>query len=125
MALDLETRNQLIETVRRFVTERLRPIEAQVAENDAVPDEIVAEMRELGLFGLTIPTEYGGLGLNMEEEVLVGIELGGASPAFRSAFGTNVGIGKDHTLFALVEGHVQFAVKGPLNKHTVSITAAA
>jgi len=39
--------------------------------------------------------------------------------------GTNVGIGKDHTLFALVEGHVQFAVKGPLNKHTVSITAAA
>ena len=39
--------------------------------------------------------------------------------------GTTVGIGKDHTLFALVEGHVQFAVKGALNKHTVSITAAA
>jgi len=39
--------------------------------------------------------------------------------------GTNVGIGKDHTLFALVDGHVQFAVKGALNKHTVSITAAA
>ena len=39
--------------------------------------------------------------------------------------GTNVGIGKDHTLFALVDGHVQFAVKGPLNKPTVSITAAA
>ena len=39
--------------------------------------------------------------------------------------GTNVGIGKDHTLFALVEGHVQFAIKGALNKHTVSITAAA
>jgi large subunit ribosomal protein L27 len=39
--------------------------------------------------------------------------------------GTNVGMGKDHTLFALVEGHVQFAVKGALNKHTVSITAAA
>ncbi|MEI6619469.1 MAG: 50S ribosomal protein L27, partial [Betaproteobacteria bacterium] len=39
--------------------------------------------------------------------------------------GTNVGIGKDHTLFALVDGHVQFAIKGALNKHTVSITAAA
>ena len=39
--------------------------------------------------------------------------------------GTNVGIGNDHTLFALVDGHVQFAVKGALNKHTVSITAAA
>jgi large subunit ribosomal protein L27 len=38
--------------------------------------------------------------------------------------GTNVGIGKDHTLFALVDGTVSFAVKGALNKHTVSITAA-
>ena len=38
--------------------------------------------------------------------------------------GTNVGIGKDHTLFALVDGHVSFAVKGALNKHTVSVTAA-
>jgi len=50
-------------------------------------------MRELGLFGLSIPEEYGGLGLTMEEECLVGIELGRTSPAFRSAFGTNVGIG--------------------------------
>jgi large subunit ribosomal protein L27 len=39
--------------------------------------------------------------------------------------GSNVGIGKDHTLFALVDGHVQFAVKGSLNKHTVSIVPAA
>ena len=39
--------------------------------------------------------------------------------------GTNVGIGKDHTLFALVDGHVTFAVKGSLNKHTVSIVPAA
>jgi len=38
--------------------------------------------------------------------------------------GTNVGIGKDHTLFALVDGHVEFAIKGALNKHTVSVTAA-
>ena len=93
MALDAETREQLIDAVRRFVAERLRPIEAQVSENDAVPDEIVAEMRELGLFGLSIPEEYGGLGLSMEEECLVGIELGRTSPAFRSTFGTNVGIG--------------------------------
>ena len=39
--------------------------------------------------------------------------------------GSNVGVGKDHTLFALVDGHVQFAVKGSLNKHTVSIVPAA
>jgi large subunit ribosomal protein L27 len=38
--------------------------------------------------------------------------------------GTNVGVGKDHTLFALADGHVTFAVKGALNKHTVSVTAA-
>src|SRR5580658_9144152 len=93
MALDLETRNQLIDTVRRFVAERLRPLEAQVAENDAVPDDVIAEMRELGLYGLSIPEEYGGLDLSMEDECLVAVELGRTSPAFRSAFGTNVGIG--------------------------------
>ncbi|MBI5907858.1 MAG: 50S ribosomal protein L27 [Polaromonas sp.] len=38
--------------------------------------------------------------------------------------GTNVGIGKDHTLFALVDGQVSFAIKGSLNKHTVSVTPA-
>ena len=93
MALDLETREQLIETVARFVAERLRPIEAKVAEDDAVPADIVEEMKSLGLFGLSIPEEFGGLGLNMEEEALVAVELGRASPAFRSVFGTNVGIG--------------------------------
>ena len=93
MALDTETRDQLIDMVARFVAERLRPIEAQVAETDAMPDEIVAEMRDLGLFGLSIPEEYGGLGLSMEDECLVAVELGRTSPAFRSTFGTNVGIG--------------------------------
>jgi acyl-CoA dehydrogenase len=93
MSLDPETRQQLIEGVRRFVAERLRPMEAAVAEADAIPDDLVEEMKGLGLFGLSIPAEYGGLGLSMEEECLVGFELGRASPAFRSTFGTNVGIG--------------------------------
>ena len=93
MALDIETRNQLIETVRRFVAEECVPIEAKVSEEDRVPDSIIAQMRELGLFGISIPTEYGGLGLTMEEEVLVCFELGQTSPAFRSVIGTNVGIG--------------------------------
>jgi acyl-CoA dehydrogenase len=93
MALDLETRTQLIETVRRFVREKCVAVEAKVSEEDRVPDSVIAEMRELGLFGLSIPTEYGGLGLTMEEEVLVCFELGQTSPAFRSVIGTNVGIG--------------------------------
>jgi len=93
MALDLDTRAQLIDTVRRFVTERLRPLEAKVAEEDAMPPEVVEEMKGLGLFGLSIPEEYGGLDLSMEDECLVAVELGRTSPAFRSTFGTNVGIG--------------------------------
>ncbi|MDO8422416.1 MAG: acyl-CoA dehydrogenase family protein [Parvibaculum sp.] len=93
MALDAETRDQLISTIRRFVDERLRPIEDKVSEEDAVPDSIVNEMKELGLFGLSVPVEYGGLGLTMEEECLLMFEMGRTSPAFRSVFGTNVGIG--------------------------------
>jgi acyl-CoA dehydrogenase len=93
MPLDLETRDQLIASVRRFVAERLVPIEDKVARDDLVPDDVVAEMRDLGLFGISIPGEYGGLGLTMEEEVLVCFELGQTSPAFRSVIGTNVGIG--------------------------------
>ena len=93
MALDAETREQLISSVRRFVDERLRPIEEQVSETDTVPAEIVDEMKELGLFGLSVPVEFGGLGLTMEEECLLMFEMGRTSPAFRSVFGTNVGIG--------------------------------
>ncbi len=93
MALDSETLDQLLATVRRFVRERLVPNEQRVADDDAIPDEIVAEMRALGLFGLSIPAEHGGLGLNMTEEVRVTFELGQTSPVFRSRFGTNIGIG--------------------------------
>jgi acyl-CoA dehydrogenase len=93
MALDADTREQLIDTVRRFVSERLRPLEAKVAEDDAMPAEVVEEMKALGLFGLSIPEQYGGLDLSMEDECLVAVELGRTSPAFRSTFGTNVGIG--------------------------------
>lgn len=93
MALDPEIFDALLEGVRRFVTERLRPLEAQVSETDEIPDDLVAEMRALGLFGLSISEDYGGLGLNMEEEVRIAVELGRTSPAMRSTFGTNVGIG--------------------------------
>lgn len=93
MAMDPDTLAQLCATLRRFVDEQLIPAEAEVAETDAIPERIVAGMRELGLFGLTAPEEYGGLGLTMEEEVMAIFELGRAAPAFRSMFATNVGIG--------------------------------
>jgi acyl-CoA dehydrogenase len=93
MIRDPDTLNLLKDSIARFVREVLIPHEDIVAESDAIPEGIVAQMRELGLFGLCIPEEYGGLALTMEEEVLVAMELAYASPAFRSLVGTNNGIG--------------------------------
>ena len=93
MSLDDETLKQFIDTLEKFVAKRLRPLESQVGAEDNIPEEVIEEMKALGLFGLTIPEEYGGLGLNMSEEVAVARVFGHTSPAFRSAFGTNVGIG--------------------------------
>jgi len=93
MIRDPETFNILLDTLRRFVHDRLIPAEEQLVDNDEIPAAIMAEMREIGLFGLTIPVEFGGLGLTTEEEVLTSIEMCRASPAFRSIAGTNNGIG--------------------------------
>ncbi|MGE0741186.1 MAG: acyl-CoA dehydrogenase family protein [Hyphomonadaceae bacterium] len=91
--MDEETFGLLRSTVRRFVDERLIPAEDDVEANDAVPEAIINEMRELGLFGLSIPDEYGGLGLTMAEEAAIIRELTRASVVFRSVIGTTVGIG--------------------------------
>lgn len=93
MAFDPDIRAALIEQVRRFVTEKCVPIEADVGEADEVPQAVVEEMKQLGLFGLSVPETYGGLDLDMETECLVALELGQTSPAFRSVVGTNIGIG--------------------------------
>lgn len=93
MALDKEVLQQFIDTVRRYVRERLIPLEQQVAEEDKIPEEVIEEMKEMGLFGLSIPEEFGGLGLSMSDEVAIIQEMGYTSPVFRSIFGTNVGIG--------------------------------
>lgn len=93
MIRDEELLRGLVDSVGRFVKERLVPAEDTVAHDDRIPDDIVADMRAMGLFGMTIPEEHGGLGLTMEEEVRVAFELGRTSPAFRSLIGTNNGIG--------------------------------
>tara|TARA_R110000764_G_scaffold30042_5_gene69957 strand:- start:5495 stop:6646 length:1152 start_codon:yes stop_codon:yes gene_type:complete len=99
MIRDKEMLDQFLNSISKFVRERLVPAENEVAENDAIPDDIVQEMKAMGLFGMTIPEEYDGLGLTMEEEALVAIELGRTSPAFRSLIGTNNGIGSAAIVF--------------------------
>ena len=98
MIRDPEILNALLDTVNRFVRERLVPAEALVADTDEIPDDIVQEMKDMGLFGLTVPESYGGLELTMEEEVMVMLAMGQTSPCFRSLFGTTVGIGSQGIL---------------------------
>ena len=93
MIRDEETLSILLDSISRFVREVLVPAEHSVAETDTIPPQIVAQMRELGLFGLSIPEQYGGFQLTMEEEVRVAFEIAHTSPAFRSLIGTNNGIG--------------------------------
>lgn len=127
MIRDEETLNILLDSISRFVREVLVPNENLVAETDEIPAAIVKQMRELGLFGLSIPEQYGGLQLTMEEEVRVAFELAHTSPAFRSLIGTNNGIGsqgividgtpqqKQHYLPKLAAGEIigSFALTEP------------
>lgn len=98
MTLDRESFEVLLNSVQRFVRERLVPAEDAVEEQDAVSPDIVQDMKEMGLFGLSIPEEYGGIGLSMSQECLVAYEIGQTALAFRSVFGTNVGIGSQGIL---------------------------
>lgn len=98
MALDNETFSVLRSTVQRFIEQRLKPAEDILEETDDVPADIVAEMKELGLFGISIPEEYGGSGLSMSQECDIAYDLGHTAFAFRSVFGTNVGIGSQGIL---------------------------
>lgn len=98
MAIDSESFELLLASVQRFVLERLVSAEDAVEEHDEVPADIVDDMKEMGLFGLSIPEEYGGIGLSMSQECRVAFEVGQTSLAFRSVFGTNVGIGSQGIL---------------------------
>ncbi|PUB41489.1 acyl-CoA dehydrogenase family protein [Pseudomonas sp. GV047] len=93
MIRDTETLQILLDSLRQFVGEVLIPRENEVADTDTIPQDIVEQMQAMGLFGLTLPEEFGGLGVTMEEEVNIAFELGHTSPAFRSYIGTNNGIG--------------------------------
>ena len=84
--------DELIELLRDFIRREVMPAEAGIDESDEIPDRLIAQAKEMGLYGYALPAEFGGLGLSVRQQVLVTMELGYTSPAFRSLFGTNNGI---------------------------------
>ncbi len=90
--MDAETFEQFAEQLERYVKERLIPAESEVIENDAIPPAIIDEMRDMGLFGLSVPEEYGGAGLSMTQYARVVNTMSNAAPAYRSIFSINVGM---------------------------------
>jgi acyl-CoA dehydrogenase len=93
----LSERNEILriltDTARRFARSDLLGAEQEVETTGEIPARIVTQLKHLGLFGMTVPEEYGGLGLSMFEEASVVFEIAYASPVFRSYFGTTNGVG--------------------------------
>jgi acyl-CoA dehydrogenase len=83
---------QLLDLLRDFVRREVMPAEADIDAADEIPERLIAQAIQMGLYGYALPEEYGGLGLSVEQQVRVTIELGYTCPAFRSLFGTNNGI---------------------------------
>lgn len=90
--MDPEVFDAFIEQLKRYIRERLIPAEADVIANDRIPDAILGEMREMGLFGITIPEEYGGTGMSISQYIETVKQLSYAAPAYRSAMSINVGM---------------------------------
>ena len=85
----------LLATIRRFMDEVAIPNEERVERENAIPEEIVTQMRRLGFFGWSIPEEYGGAGLTTEELCLANMEISQCAVAYRARAGTNTGIGAE------------------------------
>ena len=98
---------EIRDRVKQFVEEELDPISLQVEEEGRIPPEIVDRMRDLGLFGLSIPKDYGGLGLSTLGEILVYEELTKTNACFRSRIGTSNSIGSMGILFDGTDGQKQ------------------
>ena len=90
--MDADVFAQFIDQLKRYVRDRLIPAEAQVIAEDRIPDDLLAEMREMGLFGLTMPVEYGGSGMNVSQYVETIRVLSYALPAYRSITSINLGM---------------------------------
>jgi acyl-CoA dehydrogenase len=92
MAMDADIFTAFIEQLQRYIRDRLIPAEASVIANDAIPADILAEMRDMGLFGLTMPEAYGGAGMNISQYVETIRVLSYALPAYRSITSINLGM---------------------------------
>ncbi|MEV5711004.1 acyl-CoA dehydrogenase family protein [Actinoallomurus sp. NPDC052274] len=90
--MDAQDFADVLDAVRTFVRERVIPREDEIETTDRIPEDLRQAAGDMGLFGYALPETYGGLGLSMSEEVRLAFELGYASPAFRSMFGTSNGI---------------------------------
>ena len=90
--MDADVFEQFIDQLRRYVRERLIPAEKTIIETDQIPAEILDEMRDMGLFGLTMPEEYGGAGMNITQYARTINTLSYAMPAFRSIISINIGM---------------------------------
>jgi acyl-CoA dehydrogenase len=83
---------EILAQTRQFVRSAVVPREQEILDADRVPDDLRDEAKRMGLFGYAIPQDWGGLGLNLAQDVELAMELGYTSLALRSMFGTNNGI---------------------------------
>jgi acyl-CoA dehydrogenase len=96
--------DELIEVLRDFIRREVMPAEAGIDESDEIPGRLIAQAKEMGLYGYALPAEFGGLGLSVPQQVRLTMELGYTSPAFRSLFGTNNGIAGQVLVLAGTDG---------------------
>ncbi|MFZ3566143.1 acyl-CoA dehydrogenase family protein [Streptomyces sp. BH097] len=116
--MEAEEFEAVLTAVHTLVREDVVPREDEIEETDAIPEDVRRKAVDMGLFGYTLPEEYGGLGASLSEDVRLAFEFGYTTPAFRSMFGTNNGIAgkvldnagteeqKKHWLPRLAEGAV-------------------
>lgn len=95
MIRDPQRLNDLLSELHRFVTEDCIPLEEEVDRSGVLPEPLVQRMRQLGLFGHSIPQAYGGAGLTSEELSCVNMVVSQAAPVFRARFGGNTGIASE------------------------------
>ncbi|MFZ2240624.1 MAG: acyl-CoA dehydrogenase family protein, partial [Gordonia amarae] len=92
MAVDADDFAEILAQVKQFVRSVVMPREDEILATDRIPDDVRDQAKEMGLFGYAIPEEWGGIGLDLTQDVELAMELGYTTLSLRSMFGTNNGI---------------------------------